>query len=81
MCLVEDFILASTFYVFFGFVLLTLKLYLKRITFELHSKISLTVLLGLVSRSQHKKLIFQVDLVLVCNILAEVLLGNDKATY
>lgn len=34
--------------------------------------------LGLISRSQHEKPISQVELVLVCNILAEALLGNHK---
>ena len=38
-------------------------------------------ILGLISRSRSEKHISRVELVLVCNILVEALLGNDKATY
>lgn len=82
MCLVVDFILTFTLCVFFGFILLTWKLYLERIIFELYlKKKSLIDNYGLISGSQHEMLISQVALVLVCYILAEALLGNDKATY
>lgn len=66
---------------FFGFVLLTWKFYLKRTTFELYSKRSPKDIRGLISRTQHEKLISEVELALVCAILAEAVLGNEKATY
>ena len=61
-------------------ILLTLKLYLKGIIFELHWRRPPTDILSLISRSQPQKLVSQEELVSVCNILAEALLGNDKAT-
>ena len=64
----------------FCLILLTLKLYLKRIIFELHWRKPPTDILSLISRSRPQKLISQEELVSVCNILAEALLGNDKAT-
>lgn len=44
-------------------------------------KRSLIDSLDLISGSPHETLTSWVALVLVCNILAEDLLGNDKATY
>lgn len=69
------------FLFFFWFCFTNFKIIVKRIILELHSKRSPTDILGLISRSRPEKLISQEELVLVCNILAEALLGNDKATY
>lgn len=66
---------------FLWFHFTTLTLNVKIIIFELYSKRSLTDSLGLISRTQPERLSSQVELVLVCDILAEALLGNYKATY